>query len=69
MGMPPSPPAAASAWRGNKRVFNYSEANLSPKLMIMITLYQKSIWREEPEDETEECVLFYVASDVCERGG
>lgn len=50
VGMPPSPPAAASALHCNKCVFNYSEANLSPKWMIMITLYEKSIWREEPEE-------------------
>lgn len=60
VGMPPSPPAAASALHCNKCVFNYSEANLSPKWMIMITLYEKSIWREEPEESGRDsgvCVL------------
>lgn len=39
--------------------------------MIMITLYEKSIWREEPEDRGREsgvCVCVegcYVAADVC----
>ncbi len=52
VGMSPhsSPPAAASAWHCNKCVFNCSEANLSHKLMIMITLHEKSLWRGEPEE-------------------
>lgn len=60
-----SPPAAASAWHCNKCVFNCSEANLSPKLMIMITLHEKSIWRGEPEEKRGEEGVCRGSTYVC----
>lgn len=39
------------AWHGNKSVFSSSEVDLSAKLMIMITVHEKSICRGEPEEK------------------
>lgn len=47
VGMLPPPPA----WHGNKSVFSSSEVDLSAKLMIMITVHEKSICRGEPEEK------------------
>lgn len=50
---------AAAAWelpptfarRCNKSVLSSSEVDLSAKLMIMITMHEKSIPRGEPEEK------------------
>lgn len=49
MGIPPPP--SFLAWHWNKSAFSSSEVDLSAKLMIMITVHEKSIPRGEPEEK------------------
>lgn len=47
----PPPPYPPSAWHCYKSVFSSAGVDLSAKLMIMITVHEKSIFRGEPEEK------------------
>lgn len=48
---PPPTPHLPPAWHCNKPVFSSSGVGLSAKLMIMITVHEKSIFGGEPEEK------------------